>query len=78
MGEPLQSVYDAVIDADPKAPGVQEVKEWMALVWYLQQQPDTNGNGIPDIPLYYRTGNPEASQRRFQKLQNSDTHMINT
>jgi len=58
MGEPLQSVYDAVIDSDPKAPGVQEVKEWMALIWYLQQQPDTNDNGIPDIPLYYRTGNP--------------------
>ncbi len=45
-GEPLQSVYDAVIDADTHKPGTQEVKEWMALVWYLQQQPDTNGNGI--------------------------------
>ena len=57
-GEPLQSIYDAMIDADPDKPGTQEVKEWMALVWYLQQQPDINGNGIPDIPIYYSTGSP--------------------
>jgi len=57
-GEPLQSIYDAMIDADPDKPGTQEVKEWMALVWYLQQQPDINGNGIPDIPVYYSTGSP--------------------
>jgi hypothetical protein len=30
----------------------------MALIWYLQQQPDTNGNGIPDIPVYYSSGSP--------------------
>jgi 5'-nucleotidase len=57
-GEALQSMQDAIIDADPNRPGTQEVKEWMALVWYLQQQPDTNGNGIPDIPEYYHTGSP--------------------
>jgi 5'-nucleotidase / UDP-sugar diphosphatase len=57
-GEPIQSVMEAIVDADPKTTGVQEVKEWMALLWYLQQQPDTNNNGIPDIPFYYRTGSP--------------------
>ncbi len=57
-GEPIRSVDDAMIDADPDAPGIQELKEWMALVWFLQQQPDVNGNGIGDIPDYYRTGNP--------------------
>jgi 5'-nucleotidase/UDP-sugar diphosphatase len=57
-GEPLKSIYDAVIDASPDISGVQEVKEWMALVWYLQQQPDTNGNGIPDVPAYYNAGSP--------------------
>jgi 5'-nucleotidase len=51
-------MQDAVIDANPDIPGKQEVKEWMALIWYLQQQPDINGNGIPDIPVYYRTGSP--------------------
>jgi 5'-nucleotidase/UDP-sugar diphosphatase len=62
-GEPLQSIYDAVIDADPETQGVQEVKEWMALIWYLQQQPDTNNNGIPDIPAYYLTGSPRLHRR---------------
>lgn len=58
-GEPIRSIDDAIIDADTEAPGIQEVKEWMALVWFLQQQLDINGNGIGDIPEYYRTGNPE-------------------
>ena len=57
-GQHIQSVNDAIIDANIVAKGIQEVKEWMALVWYLQQQPDSNGNGIPDIPEYYRTGSP--------------------
>ena len=58
QGEPIRSIDDAIIDADPDVPGIQEVKEWMALVWFLQQQPDINGNDIGDIPDYYRTGNP--------------------
>jgi 5'-nucleotidase / UDP-sugar diphosphatase len=57
-GEPIRSIDDAVIDADADTPGIQEVKEWMTLVWFLQQQPDINGNGISDIPVYYSTGNP--------------------
>jgi 5'-nucleotidase len=57
-GNPIHSINQALIDADPSAEGVQGVKEWMALLWYLQQQPDMNGNGIPDIPETYRTGSP--------------------
>jgi 5'-nucleotidase/UDP-sugar diphosphatase len=57
-GERIESVDDAIIDANPDAPGIQEVKEWMALIWFLQQQPDTNGNGIGDIPDSYRIGSP--------------------
>jgi 5'-nucleotidase len=63
-GEPLKSINDAIIDANKEIPGVQEVKEWIALVWFLQHQPDLNGNGIPDIPEYYRTGSP----RLYKKL----------
>lgn len=63
-GEPLQSVDDAVIDADTVKPGIQEVKEWMALIWYLQQQPDINGNGIPDMPVYYSTGSPRLHREQ--------------
>lgn len=53
-GKPLRSVYDAVIDADAEKPGIQEVKEWRALIWFLQQQPDMNGNGIPEVPGCYQ------------------------
>ncbi len=53
-GKPLRSVYDAVIDSDAEEPGIQEVKEWRALIWYLQQQPDMNGNGIPEVPGCYQ------------------------
>lgn len=57
-GNPINSINEAIIDADPVVEGVQEIKEWMALLWYLQQQSDINGNGIPDIPETYRTGLP--------------------
>jgi len=61
-GEPVQSIQDALIDADPEIPGIQEVKEWMALVWYLQQQPDIDNDGIPDIPVYYSTVGPRLHE----------------
>jgi 5'-nucleotidase len=57
-GDPVRSLDDAIIDADPAVSGIQEIKEWMALIWFLQQQPDINGNGIGDIPDSYRTGMP--------------------
>lgn len=53
-GNPIRSINEALIDADASAEGIQEIKEWMALLWYLQQQPDKNGNGITDIPDTYR------------------------
>lgn len=43
------------IDFDLNKEGVQEGKEWMAVVKYLQNFPDTNGNNIPDFPDKYRT-----------------------
>ncbi|MCX6566017.1 MAG: bifunctional UDP-sugar hydrolase/5'-nucleotidase [Candidatus Aminicenantes bacterium] len=42
-----------IVDADPSAPGVQEIKEWTALVGLLRSFPDTDGDGIPDIPASY-------------------------
>jgi hypothetical protein len=32
---------------------VQEGKEWLALIEYLMQMKDTNGNGISDIDKKY-------------------------
>jgi len=61
-GKPLKSIYDAIIDADSEKPGIQEIKEWVALIWYLQQQLDLNGNGIPEIPEYYKMVTPRLKR----------------
>jgi 5'-nucleotidase/UDP-sugar diphosphatase len=43
-----------IIDANPNLSGRQELKEWEALAAYLKTYPDTDGNGIPNIPDRYR------------------------
>ena len=43
-----------IIDADSRTPGVQEIKEWVALAAYLKGFPDQDGNGVPEIPARYR------------------------
>lgn len=53
-GRPINDLKEALIDADPQTPGVQELKEWQGLVKYLQSFPDTNKNGLPDIPVKYQ------------------------
>ncbi len=62
-GDIIKSVNEALIDGDLNSPGVQELKEWVALVWFLQQKPDTNGNGIPEIPELYRSGSPRLYKK---------------
>ncbi|MCA9742345.1 bifunctional metallophosphatase/5'-nucleotidase [candidate division KSB1 bacterium] len=54
QGQPLNNMRDAIVDADPVKPGVQELKEWVVLLDYLKQLEDTDGNGIADIPEKYR------------------------
>jgi hypothetical protein len=44
----------AVIDMDREKDGIQEGKEWLALIEYLKSMNDKNGNGIPDIDSKYR------------------------
>ena len=51
QGQPVSEVKDMVIDADPKKPGIQELKEWAAIIAHVSSFPDTNGNGIPDFPV---------------------------
>jgi 5'-nucleotidase len=53
-GQPLADLNQAVIDLDPGKSGIQEAKEWIALMTYASKLPDLNGNGIPDIPEKYR------------------------
>jgi hypothetical protein len=43
----------AVIDMDENKEGVQEGKEWLALMEFLGSMKDTNRNGVPDIDRKY-------------------------
>jgi 5'-nucleotidase/UDP-sugar diphosphatase len=52
-GKKVTDMTTAVIDMDEKSPGIQEGKEWLALMEYLQQMNDINNNGIPDIEKKY-------------------------
>jgi len=52
-GKPLEELSAAIVDADPSLPGIQELKEWEGVLRYVQSFPDTNGNGIPDLPAKY-------------------------
>ncbi len=53
-GRLVTDIRQGIIDTDPLTPGNQEIKEWAALAAYLKSFPDTDGNGIPDIPARYR------------------------
>jgi hypothetical protein len=44
---------NAIIDVNDNLEGVQEGKEWLALLEFLSRMKDTNGNGIPDIDKKY-------------------------
>jgi 5'-nucleotidase / UDP-sugar diphosphatase len=52
-GRPLADIREALVDADPARPGIQPLKQWVALAEALKSFPDTDGNGIPDIPRRY-------------------------
>ena len=60
-GRPVADTKQGIIDADAIAPGVQEIKEWVALATYMKSFPDRDGNGIPDIPAKI----PEAGRALF-------------
>ncbi|MCJ8170016.1 bifunctional metallophosphatase/5'-nucleotidase [Atopomonas sediminilitoris] len=49
QGQPLADVKAALIDADAKRAGVQEYKEWQALLDHVRGLPDSNGDGLADI-----------------------------
>jgi 5'-nucleotidase/UDP-sugar diphosphatase len=53
-GIPYGNMQEAIIDFDDTKDGIQEGKEWLALIAFLESFKDANGNGIPDIPDYYR------------------------
>lgn len=52
-GTPLPNLEEAIVDADPDAPGVQEIKEWVALARYLRSFPPDTLTGLPTVPQAY-------------------------
>ena len=53
-GNPVSDLVTRRIDADKTKDGIQEVKEWVGLLEYVRSFPDTNGDGIPDVPEKYK------------------------
>lgn len=53
-GKPYDDLAKALVDADPKKPGIQEVKQWVGLMEYVRSFKDTNGDGYPEIPAKYK------------------------
>lgn len=49
-GRPLPRIEDAIVDQDPDKEGVQELKEWQALLDHIRNLPDLDGDGLADIP----------------------------
>ncbi|MNJ62042.1 hypothetical protein D3C77_578620 [compost metagenome] len=49
-GKPLAVIRDAVFDREPQKAGIQEYKEWQALLDHIARLPDLDGDGLADIP----------------------------
>ncbi len=52
-GNPVTDMKTTVIDMNENLDGIQEGKEWLAMMGYLGSMADVNGNGIPDIDKKY-------------------------
>ncbi len=54
QGNPFDLLLPLRVDMDKEKPGIQELKQWVALMDYVRHFPDKDGDGIPDIPEQYR------------------------
>jgi len=52
-GNEVAEMKTAIIDMDERKAGIQEGKEWLAIMEILDSMKDTNRNGIPDIDKKY-------------------------
>ncbi|MBN1882956.1 MAG: bifunctional metallophosphatase/5'-nucleotidase [Deltaproteobacteria bacterium] len=53
-GTPIDDLGEYVVDADPDTSGVQELKDWYAPIEYVMSFPDTDDDGLVEIPDRYR------------------------
>ena len=47
-GTPIENIEDAIITSNG-----EEIKAWAAIAEYMQSLPDTDGDGIANVPEYY-------------------------
>lgn len=66
-GRPLARIEDAIVDQDPARDGVQELKEWQALLDHIRRLPDVDSDGLADIPTTGAAA--EARMLRVPSLQ---------
>jgi len=66
-GRPIHNINNAIIDFDKNKKGVQIGTEWLGVTRYMQHLKDLNGNGIPDIPLKYKSALSNRIVGRKQK-----------
>jgi 5'-nucleotidase/UDP-sugar diphosphatase len=52
-GQPIVDLVTARLDADPAAPGIQELKSWVGLMEYVKTFADADGDGVPEVPAKY-------------------------
>jgi 5'-nucleotidase len=52
-----------LVDAAPNEPGLQELKDWRALVDYVASRPDLDGDGVPNL----QTSGPVAEARLLSR-----------
>ncbi|HUS86221.1 MAG TPA: bifunctional UDP-sugar hydrolase/5'-nucleotidase [Bacteroidales bacterium] len=53
-GIEIENMSDAILDFNADLSGVQEGKEWIALVEFFRNMTDSNGDLIPDLDNYYK------------------------
>jgi 5'-nucleotidase len=53
-GKPIDDLKAVRLDANKLKPGVQELKEWKAVLKYIKNFADTDDNGLPNVPYKYR------------------------
>ena len=51
---PFDLLLSLRVDVDKEKSGIQELKEWVALMDYVREFPDKDGDGFPEIPEKYR------------------------
>ena len=67
-GIPVTDLGKAVVDFNTSMAGIQEGKEWLALVKYLQQFAPAEEGGLPVIPPYYKNPRKVTCKSQQEKV----------